>query len=65
MRENVENRRGLGVRAGGLGIGMIIILLLISWALGIDPRILIGGAELVTSSGPSYEQSTSPGPRHS
>lgn len=60
--ENVEDRRGLGVRAGGLGIGTIIVLALIGWALGIDPRILIGGAELVTSSGPSYEQSTSPRP---
>ncbi len=60
--ENVEDRRGLGARAGGLGIGTIIILVLIGWALGIDPRILIGGAELVTSSGPSYQQSASPGP---
>jgi uncharacterized protein len=49
---NVEDRRGLGpsgatVRAGGLGIGTIIILGLIAWLLGIDPRVLIGGAELI------------------
>ncbi len=60
--ENVEDRRAIGVKAGGLGIGTILILVLISWALGIDPNVLIGGVELVTSSGPSYEHSTSPGP---
>ena len=31
---------------GGLGIGTIIILGLIGWFLGIDPRILMGGAEI-------------------
>ena len=29
---------------GGLGIGTIIVLGLIGYAFGIDPRILIGGA---------------------
>ncbi len=33
---------------GGLGIGTIIVLGLISYAFGIDPRILIGGAEVLT-----------------
>lgn len=33
---------------GGLGIGTIIILGLIGWALGINPRILMGGAEVLT-----------------
>ena len=32
---------------GGLGIGTVIILGLVGWALGIDPRLLIGGAEMV------------------
>ena len=32
---------------GGLGIGTIIVLGLLGWALGIDPRILIGGAEII------------------
>ena len=31
---------------GGLGIGTIIILGLLGWFLGIDPRILMGGAEI-------------------
>jgi predicted metalloprotease len=56
--DNVEDRRddspggggfGLPMRTGGLGIGTILVLGLIGWALGIDPRILIGGAELLSS----------------
>ncbi len=46
---NVEDRRGMGGAVkGGLGIGAILVLSLIGWATGIDPRLLIGGAELVT-----------------
>jgi uncharacterized protein len=55
--QNIEDRRGEGpmsmgpgmgfpIGRGGLGIGTIVILGLIGWALGIDPRILIGGAEI-------------------
>ena len=33
---------------GGLGIGTIVVLGLVGWALGIDPRLLIGGAEILT-----------------
>jgi predicted metalloprotease len=36
---------------GGLGIGTIIVLGLIGWFLGIDPRILIGGAEVFSGPG--------------
>ncbi len=61
--ENVEDRRGMGMRgAGGLGIGTIIILTLIGWALGIDPRMLIGGAEIVTQRAPQ-EQDGGPSER--
>jgi len=53
--DNVEDRRGEASDGGGpsfgggggLGIGAIIVLGLIGWALGIDPRLLIGGAELL------------------
>ena len=38
---------GLPIGGGGLGIGTIVVLGLIGWALGIDPRVLIGGAEIV------------------
>ena len=51
---NIEDRRGMsmgGASAGGLGIGAIAILTLIGWATGIDPRMLIGGAEVVTGAG--------------
>jgi predicted metalloprotease len=54
---NVEDRRGAGGGvslggggAGGLGIGAILIIGLISYFTGIDPRILIGGAQIVTDS---------------
>jgi predicted metalloprotease len=54
---NVEDRRGMGMGgAGGLGIGTIVILGLVGWALGIDPRILIGGAEMMTGGGSSQQQ---------
>jgi uncharacterized protein len=46
---------------GGLGIGMVIILGLIGWALGIDPSVLIGGAQILTGSGPATQQ-TGPAP---
>jgi len=55
---NIEDRRGQSgggggftVGRGGLGIGAIIVLSLIGWATGIDPRVLIGGAEVVTGGG--------------
>ena len=41
----VEDRRHMTAgRAGGIGIGGIVVLGLIGWAMGIDPRVLIGGA---------------------
>src|SRR5215475_6444661 len=46
--DNVEDRRGDGSggfpmgRTGGIGIGTIILLGLIGWALGINPLYLIG-----------------------
>jgi uncharacterized protein len=47
----IEDRRGLTAsRAGGLGVGTVVILGLIGWALGIDPRLLIGGAEMMSRS---------------
>ena len=52
--DNVEDRRGDTQYAGGggssghLGIGAMVILGLIGFAFGIDPRLLIGGAEMVS-----------------
>ncbi|MFG1347216.1 neutral zinc metallopeptidase [Xanthobacter autotrophicus DSM 431] len=59
--DNVEDRRGDGGGGGGgfqmpggrggLGIGTIIVVGLIGWALGINPAILIGGLEAINGSG--------------
>jgi predicted metalloprotease len=61
--DDIEDRRddsggmgggGLGLPiggGGGLGIGTVIVLGLIGYAFGIDPRILIGGAEILTGGG--------------
>jgi uncharacterized protein len=48
---------GLPMGGGGLGIGTIIVLGLISYAFGIDPRLLIGGAEILSRGGqaPTYQ----------
>src|ERR1700754_5339725 len=56
---------GLPMGGGGLGIGTIIVLGLLGYAFGIDPRILIGGAEILTGGGqaPSYQQDRPSGPR--
>ena len=72
MSENIEDRRGMGgggglgipMGRGGAGIGTIIILTLAGWALGIDPRILIGGYESATGGGRTQvEQPRQPGPQ--
>lgn len=55
---NVEDRRGRRGVAGGLGIGTILILGLVGYALGIDPRLLIEGAEMVSGDGSAVTQST-------
>src|SRR2546429_9991692 len=67
--DNVEDRRGedggAGFRIpggrGGLGIGTIIVLGLVGYWLGIDPSVLIGGAEILSGGGTSQKQSN-PGP---
>ena len=43
--ENVEDRRGMrmpGGRAGGVGIGTLVIALLGSWLFGINPMVVLG-----------------------
>jgi predicted metalloprotease len=60
--DNVEDRRGEGGGfripggRGGMGIGTIVILGLLGWWLGIDPSILIGGADILTGGGRSQQQ---------
>jgi predicted metalloprotease len=63
--DKVEDRRGDGSggfpmgRTGGIGIGTIVLLGLIGWALGINPLYLIGGAEILSGLGGSQQQSQS------
>src|ERR1700758_1016994 len=54
--DRVEDRRGLPGGRGGLGIGAIVVLGLIGWALGIDPRVLIEGAETISGSNQPQQQ---------
>lgn len=71
--DNIDDRReeggfgggggGFG-RRGGLGIGTILILGLVGYAFGIDPRLLIGGAEILTGGGqsPTHQTDDRPSP---
>ena len=52
----IEDRRGGSVARGGIGVGTIVVLGLIGWALGIDPRLLIGGAEMMSRGGGQQQQ---------
>ena len=77
--DNVDDRRddggggmgggggfGMPRGGGGLGIGTIIVLGIVGYALGIDPRILIGGAEILTGGGtPSFQTENRPMQRQS
>jgi len=60
--ENVEDRRGVGFRVpgggGGLGIGTVLVLGLVGYWLGIDPRLLIVGAEVLSGGDSSPQQSS-------
>ena len=52
--DRIDDRRGAGPRglpmrrAGGIGIGTVVLLSLVGWALGINPIYLIGGAEMLS-----------------
>jgi len=56
--ENVEDRRGMGGRgfrpggAGGLGIGGVLLLLIVSYFLGVDPSQLLNDSGASTGGAP-------------
>jgi predicted metalloprotease len=54
---------GMPMGVGHLGIGGMIVLGLIGWALGINPFYLISGAEILTGGGSSYQQPSRPVPQ--
>jgi uncharacterized protein len=62
--DNVEDDRAAsasrGGIAGGLGIGTVIIIGLISWYFGIDPSVLLNGAQILTGGTPSQQTSEAP-----
>ena len=68
--ENIEDRRGQGGGGGfrvpggrgGLGFGTIALLTIVGWALGINPAILIGGAEIVSGGRDMIQQRSAPAP---
>ncbi len=57
---NVEDRRGQtsasyggggSIGTGGLGIGAIVLVLIVSYFTGINPAVLLGGAQILTGGG--------------
>ena len=60
-REASASRGGVPGGKGGLGIGAVVIIFLISWYFGIDPSVLLNGAQLLLGGG-SPSQQTSPAP---
>lgn len=69
--DNVEDRRGEGggfgggipLGRGGIGIGGLIVVGLLSWATGINPLVLLGAADMFGGGGQNYtEPSRSSGP---
>ena len=69
--DNVEDRRGsggfgggggtgFGIGGGRLGIGTVVVLGLIGWALGINPAVFIGGAEMVAGGRSGSVQQSQP-----
>ena len=74
--DSIEDRRGedggfgggggggFGMPSGGgLGFGAIALLTVVGWALGINPAILIGGAEIISGSRGGGQEVSQPVPR--
>jgi uncharacterized protein len=55
-RQQSASRGGMPGGAGGLGIGTVIIIGLISWYFGIDPSVLLNGAQILTGGGSPSQQ---------
>ena len=53
--DNIEDRRGMPLRRGGMvggGIGTIVLVLLVSWFLGMDPTTLLQNLPVETAPAP-------------
>jgi len=60
--DRIEDRRGFTAGHAGIGVGTVVVLTLIGWALGIDPRVLIGGAEQLSGGSETQQQQVNAGP---
>lgn len=63
-RDNIEDMRGrsggMGLRTGGLGVGGLLLMLVLSWATGIDFMSLVGGGGSGAPPSASVEPGTPP-----
>jgi predicted metalloprotease len=62
-RSNIEDRRsssGMGMRAGGLGLGGLLVVLLLSWFTGVDFLSLVGDVPAPESAGTAGPVRSSP-----
>ncbi len=59
---NVEDRRGMGSRRAGLGLGTIVIAMIAAWLFGVDPRMIMGVLEGVDTMTGSSTQQQGPAP---
>jgi uncharacterized protein len=50
-REQSAARGGIPGGVGGLGLGTVVVIGLISWYFGIDPSVLLNGAQILTGGG--------------
>jgi uncharacterized protein len=60
-RQASASRGGVPGGEGGLGIGAVIVIVLVSWYFGIDPSVILNGAQLLLGGG-SPSQQASPAP---
>jgi uncharacterized protein len=65
VSQNIEDRRGQGgggmrMGGGGLGLGAILIVFAISYFTGINPQVLMQGAEIVAGSGDNGTTTSEP-----
>jgi predicted metalloprotease len=59
-REASASRGGMPGGGGALGIGTVIIIGLISWYFGIDPSVLLNGAQILTGGSPTEQTAPAP-----
>src|SRR5580698_7697037 len=59
-RQQSASRGGMPGGAGGLGIGTVIVIGLISWYFGIDPSVLLNGAQILSGGGTTQQSTQAP-----